>query len=243
MRPARILTEETVIQILELLKQKVPQRVIAERFGVCKKTINRLSTGDTWKEVCLRYNQVIHSVHVGVPDLSITSIPPEIADLMDELAAVKNHFGFDHKQPLYWGWFEGWDGVHSVVSDGYIIWESADLAKYAHKLAQTNIDGPPVYASRADELPTFELEDIMTQTAGDKYTIDACAGDIVRLAGTSNYTYIKSKYANIATSMKLDIRAAGKSNMYVYLTRNKPKSPNDPMPIVIACVVIMKEAV
>lgn len=236
------LTEEKVIQILDLLKQSVPHRAIAEDFGVSKKTISRINTGETWKDVSMRYNQRKLSAHIRLPSLNITTIAPEIADLIDEITAVKNNFGFDFKQPLYWGWFDAWDGVHSVVSDGYIIWESADLVKYANRLADTNVEESPVYASRAEELPTFELEDIMTLPIGDKYTIDATAGDVVRLTGHKGSIFIRSKYVNIATRLKLDIRMAGKDGNYVYLTKNKPKSPNDPTPIVIACVVTLKES-
>ncbi len=241
MKSSTVLNEEKVIQILDLLRQKVPHRIIAEEFGVSKKTISRINTGETWREVALRYNQRTPSVQINIPNI-ITPVSPEFADLLDELTAVKNHFGFDFKQPLYWGWFEGWDGIHSVVSDGYIIWESVDLVNYAKRLAETNIDGHPVYASKAEELPTFELEDLMTLPVGEKYTIDAVAGDVVRLVGSKEAIFLRQKYVNIATKLKLEIRAAGKDGKYVYLTKNKPKSPNDPMPIIIACVVTIKEA-
>jgi len=242
MKSPSVLTEEKVIQILDLLRQRVPQRVIAEKFGVSKKTISRINTGETWRDVSLRYNQRSPSTHVQLPNLNIVPVSPETADLMDELVGVKNAFCLDFKQPIYWGWFEGWDGVHSVVSDGYIIWESTDLVAYAQKLAATNIEGYPIYADKAEELPTFELEDIMTLNPGEKYTIDATAGDVVRLVSKDKAVCLRQKYVNLANRMRLDIRVAGKSDDYVYLTRNKPKSPNDPLPIVIACVSTIKEA-
>jgi hypothetical protein len=240
--PMKVLLEEEVIQILDLLRQRVPQRIIAGRFGVSKKTISRINTGDTWKEVCFRYNRETPSEQIQLPFLNVTPITPEVADVLDELVAVKNHFGLDFKQPIHWGWFESWDGIHSVVSDGYIIWESRDLVKFAKRLVGTNIHEAPVYAYKAEELPTFELEDLMTMIVGEKYSIDAISGDVVRLVYNECAIYLKRKYVTIANSLRLDIRAAGQSGNYAYMTKNKPRSPNDPMPIVIACAVTIKEA-
>jgi hypothetical protein len=243
MKTATVLTEAKVIEILNLLKQKVPHHKIAEQFGISKKTVGRINTGETWKEVSMRYNQHVPGQHVHLPTGTVPSVSPEICDILDELTAIKNHFGFDFNQPLYWGWFESWDGIHSVVSDGYIIWESQDLVKYAKRLIETGIEGAPVYASKAEELPTFELEDLMTQPVGQKYTIDAIAGDIVRLSGENGSIFLKQKYVNIANRLKLEIRGVGDKDDYVYFTHNKPKSPNNPMPIVIACVVTIKEEI
>jgi hypothetical protein len=242
MKTPTMLTESKVIQILDLLRQKIPHRVIAQEFGISKKTVSRINTGETWKDVSLRYNQRSPSTHVQLPNLNIVPIAPETADLIDELVGVKNTFCLDFKQPIYWGWFEGWDGVHSVISDGYIIWESKDLVDYAKKLAATEINDEPIYADKAEELPTFELADIMTLSVGDKYTIDATAGDVVRLVGKHKSVCLKQRYVQLATRLKLEIRAAGESDEYVYLTRNKSRSASSPLSIVIACVVTIKEA-
>ena len=237
---ATVLTERDVVAILGMLAEKQTHRQIAKHFKVSTKTVSRINTGETWKDVSLRYNMHV-PVH-SVPMPQITGASPELCDLLDEIVAVKNHFGFEFSKPLYWGWFRGWDGVHALVSDGYIIWESSDLVTYAKKLAATEIDTHPVFAQQAEELPSFELEDIMSQPVGATYEVDATAGNIVRLKHGEQTVFLRAKYVNIARKMKLAIRVVEGRDDYVYLTRNKPKSPSDPMPIVIACVTTLKEA-
>ena len=213
LRPTAVLTEEQVIIILEMLKNKIPHHVIAKEFKVSSKTISRISTGETWKEMSSKYK-------LQIPSQAIMPLT-EYYNLHDEVVAVKNHFGLCFNQPLYWGWFEAWDGLHSVVSDGYIIWESTDLVKFAIKLSNTGIKGHPVWADLAEELPTFELEDIMTQSVGNKlHFIDAG---------------VPQKYVNIANKMKLEIREGGKET--IYLTKRKIRSKSNPTNIVIACIM------
>jgi hypothetical protein len=237
-RPTAILTESDVIQVLERLKNKIPHRLIAQEFGVSKKTISRINTGETWREVSLRYGAQ-PPAQAGA--FNLIGLPSEFCDLHDEITAIKNHFALMFQQPIYWGWFESWDGLHSLVSDGYIIFESADLVKYAQKIAATGIKGAPVWSEKLDELPTFELEALMTCAVGEPYKVDICGGDIARLIGTKGTVIIRQKYVNVAAKMKLEIREAGDRLDIVYLTRNKPKSKRDPMPFVIACCSTMQE--
>jgi hypothetical protein len=240
-RPTAILTEPQVIAILERLKQKVPHRLIADEFGVSKKTVSRINTGETWREVSLRYG--LHPpTQPTAPIINLMGLPAEFCDLHDEITAVKNHFALSFQQPIYWGWFEGWDGLHSLVSDGYIIWESVDLVNYAQKIASTKIGGSPVWYDKLDELPTFELTEFMTQPIGERYGVDTSAGDLVRLTSPTRTVLIRQKYVTVAAKMKLEIREAGKETDTVYLTRNKPKSKSDPMPVVIACASTIQEA-
>lgn len=236
-RPTAILTELQVIEILDMLRDHVSHTIISDRFDVSKKTISRISDGETWREVSRHYHMCNPVNHVCLP-----SISPDVCNLIDEITAIKNHFGFTFHQPLYWGWFEAWDGLHSVTSDGYIIWESTDLVKYAQKIAKSGIREPPVMADQAEELPTFELEDIMSLPVGEKYVVGACAGDVAQLIGQNFTVLVKQRYVNIAERMRLDIREAGSRDSIVYLTRNKPKARTDLVPIVIACAVTMKEA-
>jgi hypothetical protein len=231
------LTECDVINILARLRENVPHRLIADEFGVSKKTISRINTGETWREVSLRYG--LHPPPNSV--LNLVGLSTEFCDLHDEITAVKNHFALAFQQPLYWGWFEGWDGLHSLASDGYIIWESADLVKYARKLAETGITGSPVWCDKLEELPTFELEAFMTRPIGERYSIDTNAGDVVRLVSTKHTVVMRQRYVSLAIKMHLDIRECGDDSSCVYLTRNKPKTKNDPMPIAIACVSSLRE--
>lgn len=236
--PTAILTETDVMQVLERLQTGISHRVIAAEFGVSKKTISRINTGETWREVSLRYGA---RPPAQVGPLNLVGLSNEFCELHNEIIAIKNHFALAFQQPIYWGWFESWDGLHSVVSDGYIIFESADLVKYAQKIAATGIKGAPVWSEKLDELPTFELEALMTCAVGEPYKVDICGGDIARLIGTKGTVIIRQKYVNVAAKMKLEIREAGDRLDIVYLTRNKPKSKRDPMPFVIACCSTMQE--
>ena len=227
-RPTAILTESKVLQILERLQKCIPHRLIAAEFGVSKQTIDRISGGKSW-------------CNVPRPPAQLVSLPTEFCDIHDEITAIKNHFALSFQQPIYWGWFESWDGMHSVVSDGYIIIESADLVRYAQKIAATQIKGPPIWAEKVDELPTFELESMMTCPIGECYKVDTCGGDIVRLILGARAVFIRQKYVNLATKMKLEIRSVCDRTDLVYLTRNKPKSKSDPQPFVIACCSTLQE--
>jgi len=239
-RPTAILTEANVVKILERLKQKIPHRLIAMEFGVSKKTISRINTGETWREVSLRYG-AHPPTQIIIPVINLVGLSTKFCDLHDEITAIKNHFALSFQQPIYWGWFEGWDGLHSLVSDGYIIWESADLVKYAQKIADTGIKESPVWANKLEELPTFELEHFMTQPVGERFDVTMEDDDIVRLAVGHRTVFLREKYVKLAAKMKLEIREAEKRSDIIYLTRNKPKSKSDPMPIVIACISTLQE--
>lgn len=229
-RPTAILTESNVIQILERLQRQIPHRLIAAEFGVSKKSISRINTSETWREVSLRYGA-----------RPVIGLSTEFCDTHDEITAIKNYFALAFQQPIYWGWFEGWDGLHSLVSDGYIIFESADLVKYAQKIAATGLKGSPVWYEKLDELPTFELEALMTCPVGGLYKVGMCSGDIVRLSLGDKVVLLRQKYVSVAAKMKLEIREAGDRSDIVYLTRNKPKSKSDPQPFVIACASVIQE--
>jgi hypothetical protein len=237
-RPTAVLTEANVIEILERLKQKIPHRLIAIEFGVSKKTISRINTGETWRKVSLRYG-THPPIQMVMP---LAELLTEFCDLHDEITAVKNHFAFSFQQPIYWGWFESWDGLHALASDGYIIWESTDLVKYAQKLAATGLTGSPVWAEKAEELSTFELGTFMNRSIGDRFNIYTSDSDAVRcFTESGSVVLLRRKYVNVAAKMKLEIREAGSGSDAVYLTRNKPKSKRDPTSIVIAAVSTMIE--
>ena len=236
--PTAILTETDVMQVLERLQTGISHRVIAAEFGVSKKTISRINTGETWRDVSLRFGA---RPPAQLGSLHLVGLPTEFCDLHDEITAIKNHFALSFQQPIYWGWFESWDGLHALVSDGYIVWESADLVKYARKIAATEIKGIPVWAEKLDELPTFELEALMTCPVGDHFIVDTSSGDLAMLTGAGRTICVRQKYLNIASKMKLDVREAVGNPSIVYLTRNKPKSKSDPMPIVIACASVLQE--
>lgn len=239
-KPTAVLTEQDVLSILNQLARGITHRSIAQAFGISCKTVSRISTGETWKEVSQRYAETHPVPILTLPAISLTALPTDFCDLMDEIVAVKNTFALSFDQPIYWGWFEGWDGLHSIISDGYIIWESIGLVDYAQKLARSPYLSYPVWAAKAEELPTFELEDIMSQPTGAILKLDVASGDTVRLAGANNQVFLKRKHYRAAMNMGLDIRLAGKSTDFVYLTKNKPRAISDPTPIVIGCATTLK---
>jgi hypothetical protein len=240
-RPTATLTEAQVIEVLGRLDAGEYQHVIANDYGVSTKTISRIKTGETWSEVTQRFRSKHPLANITHPIVKIAPMAAETIDVMDEAIAVKNHFGFDFNQPLHWGWFDGWDGLHAVVSDGIILWESTDLLNYAQRLATSGIDAHPIWANRAEEMPTFDLEDILTLPVGEKFDIEMETGGLVRLSQDDHQVFLHQRFINIARKMKLDIRVAGEQEQFVYLTRLKPKSPSDPMHVVIACVATMDD--
>lgn len=244
-RPTAVLTEAQVIEILRRLNTGEFQHNIAADYGVSTKTISRIKTGETWSEVTQRFRSRNPLANAILPIVKIVPLPTETLDLLDEVIAVKNHFGFSFDQPIHWGWFDSWDGLHSVASDGIIMWESADLVKYAQKLALSGVNIHPVWGDMGEELPTFDLEDILTQPVGEKFKVDMETGGAVRLScqcdEKQHVVFLHQRFANIARRMKLDIRRAGKQEQFVYLTKLKPKSPADPMHVVIACVATMND--
>ncbi len=240
-RPTATLTEPQVIEVLNRLDAGEYQHVIAKDYGVSTKTISRIKTGETWSEVSQRFRSQHPLANITHPIVHITPIPAQVIDILDEAIAIKNHFGFDFRQPLHWGWFDGWDGLHAIVSDGIILWESADLVSYAQRLATSGINDHPIWASQAEEMPTFDLEDILTLPVGEKLNIEMETGGVVKLSHKRSQVFLHQRFINIARKMKLDIRLAGNQERFVYLTKLKPKSPLDPMHVVIACVATMNE--
>jgi hypothetical protein len=242
LKPTAVLTEAQVIEILQRLEAGEHQQSIATYYKVSTKTISRIKTGDTWSDVTQRYRVRDPWIGSKLPVVRIIPTPASTIDLIDEVVAVKNHFGLRFEYPIYWGWFNSWDGLHSVVSDGIIMWESVDLVSYAQKLAKSGINESPIWADRTDEIPTFDIEDILTHPIGKKLKIDVETGETVQLScSNESPIYLHPRFINISKRMKLDIRQAGEQQDYVYLTKLKPKSPSDPMHIVIACVATIKE--
>lgn len=236
-RPTAVLTEAQVVEIISRLDAGEFQHIIAGDYKVSTKTISRIKTGETWSEITQRYRVKDPLAGARLPLVNVVPVPAITCDLLDKVIAIKNHFGLSFDQPIHWGWFDAYDGLHSVVSDGIIIWESADLVRYAQELAKSSVRKHPVWADLAEELPTFDIETIMTQPVMHKLkpTVEASDG-AVQMTYDNRAILLHTKFVNIAQKMNLDIRLAGSSDEYVYLTKRKPKSPADPSHIVIACV-------
>ena len=246
-KPTAVLTPAQVLEIDLLLQetdlaQKLAQDKIAERYGVSKKTISRIATGQTWSDVTHRNQPKETPVrNAVVPCLEILKLPEKFIDFLDDLNAIKNHFGFSFDHPLNWGWFDWAEGKHSICTDGFIMWESADLVNFAQKMAQSEVNSYPVFASKARELGTFEIEGIMTKPIGKRYVVDLDCGGVVRLVNEQNEViYLRQKYVAMAVKMKLEIRASGADNRFVYFTKSRNRMTADTSSVVIACVSTMQ---
>lgn len=233
------LTESSVKEILRLLDRGISHGAIAEEFHVSKKTISRINTGETWSDISKRTIARDPPTHnVAIP--SVTS-PDKLLDLLDEVTGVKNHFGLSFDRPLNWGYFDWYDGTHSVATDGFIMWESTDLTEFALKLYGSQITGAPIFSDQARELPTFGTKALMTYAIGGRYTVDADAGGVAKLvADDGSSVMLRKKYVEIATKLRFELRQAGDRSDILYFTRAKTKTTSDTASVIMACVAVTR---
>ena len=248
-KPTAKLTGGDVKRILDNAKlapsQRMTQKEMAECLQVSMKTISRVLTGQTWRDE----TQLNKPRDAGRGPASITyktrqDDAEEMCDFLDDLTAIKNHFALSFDHPLFWGWFDWQDGKHSICSDGFIMWESTSLVNFAQRVKVAEINSHPFFSHKADELPTFEITEIMTKPIGPKFVTDAEAGGIVRLIseGEKNtVVFLRQKYVALAQKHKMEIRAAGDDPRFVYLTKARNKQTADTQSVVMACVSTMKE--
>ena len=246
-KPTAVLTPAFVLEINALLmvqdpKLRLSQDRIAVMYGVSKKSISRIATGQTWSDVTHRNQPKETPVRDAVvPCLEILKLPEKFIDFLDDLNAIKNHFGFSFDHPLNWGWFDWADGKHHICTDGFIMWESADLVNFAQKMSQSEVNSYPVFASKSCELGMFEIEKIMTKPIGKRYVVDLDCGGVVRLINEQNQViYLRQKYVAMAVKMKLEIRASGTDDRFVYFTKSRNRMTADTSSVVIACVSTMQ---
>ncbi len=57
------LTEEKVLEILNMLKDKIPIKIIIEIFNVSRKTIYKISTGTSWKHITMPFLEENNMLH------------------------------------------------------------------------------------------------------------------------------------------------------------------------------------
>lgn len=50
-RPLRVLTEENVLEIRELIKQNLSKSVIAKRFGICYSHVSAIKSRKVWRNI------------------------------------------------------------------------------------------------------------------------------------------------------------------------------------------------
>jgi hypothetical protein len=241
-RPNVTLTELEVLQILGLLDAKVPQRKIAELYAISTKTINRISTGESWNDISQRHYQIRTAKTLGARGISqLVPIPEQTLDLLDDVIAVKKSFAFSYPHPIHWGWFDSWDGLHAIATDGIIAWESCDLVNYAMRLNHSGIDASPVCAMSARELPTRNLEDIFTKPITDKLSVVRNLGGIIQLVNEHKQPcFLQQKYFDVATRLHLELYQAGSQLEYLYFLKTYPKTVYNDQSNIITCVATVE---
>lgn len=230
MTPNASLTEEDVWDVLVRL-HKIKHKgnpdsdsleAIAKTYKVNKKTISRIQDGKTWRSVKLRFDSD-PDYRVDSPVMFLQSYPDETLNLLEDVPRAKTRFGLAHDKPLYYGRFDGYDGVHWVVTDGMILWESQSLYHLAVKIAESGIKEHPLYAAKVEELPTFEIAALMTFPFEDKLVEreDFNTG-VSRLTSEAGHpVLLRAHYMHLYDRDRFDAYLVGDRKNFVYFTKTK----------------------
>jgi DNA-binding XRE family transcriptional regulator len=258
--PSLALRRQQVAEIVTLLREHVEQDTIAQKFGISKKTVNRIKMGETWSSISgIPRKKPTLKPAVPLPEPSIPAenervlflqeatkesteymaqAPKEFKEFVDWLIGVKNAYGFSFSRPICWGWYDWHDGVHAVATDMEIAWESQELVDYAQKAVSYNCPYSPVFSNEARELPTFSLEYLMNRPIGKPLTFVSDTGSMTSYTtSTGKLVVLRKKYVIIAQNNKLEIREAVGHTDFVYFTKNKNRSTSETATAVIAAVV------
>lgn len=229
MNKRQTLSEQQVIEILQRLKNKELQKDIALFYGVHPKTISRIKTGKNWQWLS---QQVLHPEEVLLklaPIFDTKQYDEQYLTSLDQIVAIKNTFCLDHNKPIYWGWFDGWDGKHAIATDGIIAWESNDLVNYFKNLDNT-------LNKNAKELPTIALEILFNYPLNTRANIVDEYKNSIKLSGDSKIVFIDKKFAALVNKLSLEYFFAGNTNL-VYLVKTKKRTDT---PAIIACIAPME---
>lgn len=246
-RPSAQLTEGDVTAIwnrIECIRhgnvEKDSQGRIAIDYGVNKKTINRIATGETWSDVTnkLRQDQENYRKTVVKVD-TLPSVPTTLADLCDEAYAAKTSWCLDYERPIHWGFYDAWNGKHSVATDGIILWEDPRLVGLAQKFAESGVNEHPLLASNAEELDTFSLFTVLTRPIGQEYRLGEEFGTGITqlISPQGKVVCVRSKFVKLATKNKCQFRQAGDTLDFVYLTKSKTERSD---PVLLAAIAVME---
>lgn len=242
-KPNASLNDDQVWEILIRLREidgtnpnNDTQAQIAADYRVEKKTISRIKNGETWGSLKLRFDE-----RHNCQSASASFPGDDTLDLLDTIGKVKTAWGLDVETPLHFGRYDWIDGVHWVVTDGTILWESYDLFNLATKAEGSGIEEHPVFARMACELPTFQLSKIMTRPVGDKFVErEEFNTGVVRLTSEEGRTvFLKAQYIEIIDRLKLDVHIAGRQLKFVYLVQTKT-TPHKEDQVIFAAVATVE---
>jgi hypothetical protein len=246
-RPNAQLDSEKVEGIWKRLKRikqgyrEDSQGEIARDFGVSKKTISRISTQETWRDVTERYDYRLLNEQRAITDIpTLPSVPAELADLHDDLTQQKTLRGLSTELPLHWGWYEAWDGLHGIATDGIVLWEDLLMVELARRAHASGISDHPIYGLNAHELPTFTLIDIMCHPLGEALRVEETfSNGVAKLATADGFVvYLQDKFVRLAKDRKLSIYSADNDPSFVFLTKFVSSRYD---PLVEAAIAAMEE--
>lgn len=250
-KPNAKLSEDQVWAILVRLRKikqgnfdKDNQERIAKDFKIEKKTVSRIHTGKTWESVKQKFDEEPDHRADMLPQIALVrSYDPSVLELIDIITSVKDHFALCHTSPLHYGKFDWIDGIHSVVTDGIIVWESVSLYRLARQIEKTKVNDAPLFARKVNELPTFELAALLTHHPMDYRFIsfEHSAEGVVRMTGENDKTvFLQEKYFNLIDRDGFQVYAAGDRTDIVYLTKTRETKHNENV-IIHACVATMQD--
>lgn len=253
-RSSATLTDEAVWEILtrlRLIDQGNPkgdtQSLIAADYGVEKKTISRIKTGKTWGKIKLRFDEDPNHRQEVAPVVYLEPDSDEVLDLMSTLTGAKNQFCLDHDKPVHFGRFDWIDGIHAVVTDGLIMWESESMYRLATKIEATGLKKHPFFASKADELPTLEISRMMTLPINQEFVEreDYATGVSKLISEEGKVVFLQERYMRVIDRNKFQVHLAGDQTDFVYLTKSiiKNKKTDQGDTVVISHVMVVHAAV
>lgn len=166
---------------------------------------------------------------------------------MATLLGAKNQFCLDHDKPVHFGRFDWIDGVHSVVTDGVIAWESESMFRLAAKIEATGLKKHPFFATKADELPTLEIAHLMTLPINQEFVEreDYATGVSKLISDDGRVVFLQERYMRVVDRNKFQVHLAGDQTAFVYLTKSiiKNKKTEEGDSVVISHVMVVHAAV
>lgn len=240
------LSREDVAYIKEMGLRKeqglksVSQAQLARELGVSEKTISRIIHNKTHKDVAPRvqildqHRELAAYFALHPEEAALPHVPEEEVCTGNALIEFKNKYRFDTKRPLFWGWYEDFNGIHGVVSDGVLILldnTPYPFIRFAKHAKEMKLDEAPWFSSKACELPTFALRDLMTEPPGLQlfFACDLPEDCVLVVTEDKAGEYIiKRKFLELADKRGYHLREAGENPGYIYMTQRVKNSPSDP---------------
>lgn len=214
---------------LNLLRSRCPDttRQIAIDFNVDRKTVNRIASQECYRDVTENYEKNCRTERANHPMLGRQMVPAtseELINLDAEISYYKGKVCLRHDLPMHYGYCRGWDRFHNIVSDGFILLLDDIGLDIALRAKNAGISDGPYFSDTAQELPTFELFELLTQEVGTQLMPrEAPEGREAYLVDSMNsiLVCIDRVYYDFAKRLKCEIRLCP-GNSFVYIAHVVP---------------------